>query len=185
MNERLFLSEEEIQALTFLNSVLEQHEEQLSNQISMDRFTVNEQMAGKLKKHKSEIQKVQAEKAEYEARANAMCTQMGEQMVLLQQTAMARIGSLESELLEERKKNDIALSEIRQLKLTASIKDIKRSNRERAESDSGGNSNGNDDEDDGDGDDCDDGNSSEGTNERCSVNDDDDDDDDDECSGDS
>lgn len=82
---------QDAQAAHFLNSVLEQKNNELSVFISTDRLNKNEQLASKTKKYKSQIEKLNNEKMMYEERANAMCLQMGEQMSLLQSTAMGRI----------------------------------------------------------------------------------------------
>ena len=59
--------------------------------ISSDRLNQNEQLASKTKKYKSEIKRMEIEKASYEERATSMCAQMTAQMTLLQTTAMKRI----------------------------------------------------------------------------------------------
>jgi predicted nuclease with TOPRIM domain len=85
------MAQEEVESLNFYNSILEQTIEQLNNQISNDRLNQNEQLASKAKKYKSEIKRLELEKASYEERAALMCTQMTSQMTLLQTTAMKRI----------------------------------------------------------------------------------------------
>ena len=46
-----------------------------------------------------------------------MCAEMGEQMSLLQSTAMGRIETLEGELFEERRKFEALEAELRQAKV--------------------------------------------------------------------
>jgi len=82
---------QEMERQTFLNSVLEQKNDELNYQISLDRLNNNENLVEKRKKFKEEIDKLNKEKLMYEERANAMCIQMTEQMTLLQSTAMKRI----------------------------------------------------------------------------------------------
>ena len=116
---------EEVQSQAFLNSVLEQKNDELQCQISSDRLDRNEHLQSKTKKLKAEIQRLTEEKKLYEERANEMCKEMSEQMSLLQSTAMARIESLESDLLQERKEREEIEVKLRQTKQAAMMKSLK------------------------------------------------------------
>ena len=118
---------DEVQSQAFLNSVLEQKNDELQCQISSDRLERNEQLQSKTKKLKAEIQKLTEEKKNYEERANDMCKEMGEQMSLLQSTAMARIESLEAELLQERREKEEIEVKLRLTKQADMMKSLKRS----------------------------------------------------------
>ena len=83
--------QEDLQAMMFLNSVLEQKIIELEQTISRDRLEQNEHGANRGKKHKAELKRLTQERSNYEERANQMMTEMGEQMLLLQNTAMGRI----------------------------------------------------------------------------------------------
>lgn len=83
--------QEDLQAMMFLNSVLEQKIIELEQTISRDRLEQNEHVANRGKKHKAELKRLTLERSHYEERANQMMTEMGEQMLLLQNTAMDRI----------------------------------------------------------------------------------------------
>ena len=83
--------QEELQAMTVLNSILEQRVNELEQTISQDRLDANESASNRGKKHKSELKRLANERSSYEDRANQMVTQMGEQMALLQSMAMGRI----------------------------------------------------------------------------------------------
>ena len=116
---------DEVQSQAFLNSVLEQKNDELQCQISSDRLERNEHLQSKTKKLKAEIQKLTEERKNYEERANDMCKEMSEQMSLLQSTAMARIESLEAELLQERREKEeieVKLRQTRQADLMKSLK---------------------------------------------------------------
>jgi hypothetical protein len=82
---------DEIGALNFLNAVQAMKIEELEDAISQERLIMNENASTKSKKHKTEIQKLTNEKAEYEQMANAMIAQLNSQMVQLQTMAMGRI----------------------------------------------------------------------------------------------
>ena len=116
---------EEVQSQTFLNSVLEQKNEELQCQISSDRLDRNEQIQSKTKKFKAEIERLKEEKRLYEDRADEMCKEMGEQMSLLQNTAMARIEVLENELLQERREKEEIEAKMRQSKQADLMKSLK------------------------------------------------------------
>lgn len=83
--------QDELQAMTFLNSILEQRVNELEQTISQDRLDANESASNRGKKHKLELKRLALERSSYEDRANQMVTQMGEQMALLQTMAMGRI----------------------------------------------------------------------------------------------
>jgi hypothetical protein len=82
---------EEAQALYFENDVLKQQIDELENSISTERLLANESAASKQKKHKLEITKLREEKSIYEDKTNDMITQLNDQMMQLQNMAMARI----------------------------------------------------------------------------------------------
>ena len=113
---------DEIQSQAFLNSVLEQKNDELQCQISSDRLNKNEQLQSKTRKLKDVIEKLTEEKKLYEDKANDMCKEMGEQMTLLQSTAMARIEALEAELLQERREKEDIEGKLRQLKQASLLK---------------------------------------------------------------
>lgn len=83
--------QEDLHAMLFLNSVLEQKINELEQTISQDRLEQNENGANRGKKHKLELKRLALDRANYEERANQMIAEMGEQMALLQSMAMGRI----------------------------------------------------------------------------------------------
>lgn len=83
--------QEDLQAMMFLNSVLEQKISELEHAMSQDRLEQNEHGASRGKKHKAELKRLAHERSDYEDRANQMIAEMGEQMAMLQSTAMDRI----------------------------------------------------------------------------------------------
>lgn len=89
--ELYLMAKEEIQMLNFVNSLQEIKIGELEDSISQDRMNHMESSGNKTRKHKSEIQKLQKEKTEYEERANGMILEMNEQMTKLQTMAMSRI----------------------------------------------------------------------------------------------
>jgi len=91
LHTKVTSSLKEIQAQVFLNSVLEQKNDEINHHLSTDRLLRNEHIVNKTRKFTNELQRLTNEKTLYEQRANEMCTQMAEQMSLLQQTAMERI----------------------------------------------------------------------------------------------
>lgn len=91
LEKRASYFHEELQAMTFLNSILEQRVAELEQTISQDRLETNETVSNRGKKHKLELKRLAQERSSYEERANQMVTQMGEQMALLQSMAMGRI----------------------------------------------------------------------------------------------
>lgn len=103
---------EEIAALQFTVSILEQKVVELEEGASVAQIEKNEALAYKAKKYKAAINKVNREKGEYEARANAVIQQMNEQMSSLQTVAMERIETLERELMESRRENETLKTKI-------------------------------------------------------------------------
>ena len=83
--------QEDLNAMLFLNSVLEQKINELEQTISPDRLEHYENGANRGKKHKLELKRLALDRANYEERANQMIAEMGEQMALLQSMAMGRI----------------------------------------------------------------------------------------------
>jgi hypothetical protein len=83
--------QEDLQAMMFLNSVLEQKICELEHAMSQDRLEQSEHGASRGKKHKAELKRLAHERSDYEDRANQMISEMGEQMAMLQSTAMDRI----------------------------------------------------------------------------------------------
>ena len=77
--------------MNFLNEVLEQKVAEVQEQMSLERMTLQEQLADRRKKHKIEIKRLMAEKVIYEERANSVIEQFREQMAQLQAVAMTRI----------------------------------------------------------------------------------------------
>ena len=91
LEKKTSLLEEELHAMMFLNSILEQRINELEQAISMDRLESNETISNRGKKHKAELKKLALERSNYEERAHQMITQVTAQMALLQSTAMGRI----------------------------------------------------------------------------------------------
>ena len=89
--EQAIYFKEELHAMMFLNSILEQRVSELEQAISVDRLESNEADSNRGKKHKAELKKLAVERTSYEDRANQMISQMSEQMALLQSMAMSRI----------------------------------------------------------------------------------------------
>jgi hypothetical protein len=83
--------QEDLHAMLFLNSVLEQKINELEQTISQDRLEQYENGANRVKKHKLELKRLALDRANYEERANQMIAEMGEQMALLQTMCMGRI----------------------------------------------------------------------------------------------
>lgn len=83
--------QEDLHAMLFLNSVLEQKINELEQTISQDRLEQYENGANRGKRHKLELKRLALDRANYEERANQMIAEMGEQMALLQSMAMGRI----------------------------------------------------------------------------------------------
>jgi hypothetical protein len=120
---RLEMAIEEINSLTFYNSLQDQKILEMETNITQDRMEHNENNSNRSRKHKAEIKLLKAEREEYEQKANEMIQQMQEQMSLLQTMAMNRIEELEKDLLAERRKNETLLSESKDnIRLNSSIK---------------------------------------------------------------
>jgi len=120
---RLEMAIEEINSLTFYNSLQDQKILEMETNITQDRMEHNENNSNRSRKHKAEIKLLKAEREEYEQKANEMIQQMQEQMSLLQTMAMNRIEELEKDLLTERRKNETLLTESKDN--TKSISSIK------------------------------------------------------------
>jgi len=113
--------QEELNAMLFLNSVQEQQIGELHNVVSRERLELNETLSGRVRKHRAEVKRLNAERASYEERANQMVAQMGEQMALLQQMAMGRIETLEGDLMAERHRAETLQQEVGSLRMQARI----------------------------------------------------------------
>ena len=88
---RLQMANEEQQATYFLLEVQNQKIREFETAISSNRLRQNETISEKNRKHKSEIRKLNKERAEYEAQTNHVITQLNEQLNSLQTMAMTRI----------------------------------------------------------------------------------------------
>ena len=101
--------------------VQEQQILELEDVISRERLELNENRSALIRKHRMEMKKMTNERSSYEERANQMVAQMQEQMTLLQQMAMGRIESLESELMSERHRAEALQQEVTTLHMTAKL----------------------------------------------------------------
>ena len=119
---RLEMAIEEINSLTFYNSLQDQKILEMEHFITQDRMEQNENNSNRSRKHKAEIKILKAEREEYEQKANEMIQQMQEQMSLLQTMAMNRIEELEKDLLAERRKNETLSESKENTRSTSSIK---------------------------------------------------------------
>lgn len=90
-SNRLMMSNEELSAYIFTNSIQEQRIDELENHLSTDKINHHESVNNKSRKYKQEIMKLKQEKLSYEESANTMINQMNEQMTKLQEMAMTRI----------------------------------------------------------------------------------------------
>lgn len=102
---RIRMAVEEHHALNFVIEVQSQKIREYEVAISNSRLRQNEVISEKARKHKNEVRRLTKERVEYESQANTLIQQMTEQMNSLQTMAMARIDELETELMEERRKN--------------------------------------------------------------------------------
>lgn len=93
---------EEVNAINFVNSIMDQKLTEVESELSANRMDSNEANREKLQKYKSKIKKMQKDKQEYEAGADAMIKQLTEQMTTLQSMAMKRIETLEQDLIAQR-----------------------------------------------------------------------------------
>lgn len=91
LEHSLQMASEEIQALQFSIAIMEQRILELEDGAAVARIEKNEALAHRTKKYKSAINKINKEKTDYEARANAMIMQLNEQMASLQTVAMERM----------------------------------------------------------------------------------------------
>lgn len=104
--DRVAMAKEEIDALQFTVSIVEQKVLELQDAAALAAIDNHEAIAHRNKKYKAALARVNKEKKEYEERANAVIQQMNEQMSSLQTMAMERIEALEKELMDSRRENE-------------------------------------------------------------------------------
>jgi hypothetical protein len=103
---RCELANQDVESMMFLSSVTEQRVQELEFQSSKSRLDQNEYNCKKNKKYKEEYERLEKEKAAYEARANGMIMELQGQMMSLQESAMGRIATLEEQVMEEGRRNE-------------------------------------------------------------------------------
>lgn len=111
LSSRLQMAREDTEAMMFACSVSEQRVCEVETLLAREKIHMNETVAKKSRRCREECDRSESERAEYETRANALICELQGQLQCLQESAMARIESLEEELVTERRKSSDALAQ--------------------------------------------------------------------------